>query len=269
MIRLFELLVVQAHCLQGVLIPGPGTAGHTHHGIPGHGHAQNGIHPLRTIQHHAEAAVDGLANAHAAAVVQRHQAHTPGAVTGVALDRHIGHDVGAVFDVGGLPEGGVGAAGVVMIPAQHDGAHLTVADHFVELQGNLHPAQGVLVQDAALGAHHQLVFLGVPDPDVVVPVLIAPVGIDAAHSGGVGFVQILGLPRQAAPAEGAVAVVEQLGTQNVLHIGGEHEALQIVLPVFANLLHTGVKDGLEEAVAIVKEVGAPVVELTNHLIVMG
>ena len=36
---------------------------------------------------------------------------------------------------------------------------ICVADHFIEFQGNLHAAQGVLIQDAALGAHHQLVLL--------------------------------------------------------------------------------------------------------------
>ena len=253
---------------QGILVPCPGPAGHAHHGVPGHGHPQDGIHPLGAVQHHAEAAVDGLAHAGAAAVVEGDEAHAPGGVAGVALHGHVRHDVGPVLDVAGLPEGGVGAAGVVVVPAQHHRTDLAPADHLVELQGDVHAAHGVLVQDAALGAHHQLVPLGVPDPDVVVVVLIAAVvGEDVLRRRSVGPVQVLRLPGQAAPAEGAVAEVEEAGPQDVLHIGGEDKAVQVVLPVFAHIGDAGVKDRLQEAVAVVEEVGPPVVELADHLIV--
>ena len=70
------------------------------------------------------------------------------------------------------------------------------------------------------------------DPDVVVVVLVpAVVGEDVLRRRRVGLVQVLALPGQAAPAEGAVAEVKEAGAQDVLHVGGEHEAVQVVLPV--------------------------------------
>ena len=201
--------------------------------------------------------------------MQGDKAHAPGGVARVALGSHLGHDVGAVLNVGGLTEGGVGSAGIVVVAPEHDGANLAVSHHLVKLQGDVHAAHGVLVQDAALGAHHQLVLLGVAAPDIVVIVLIAAVvGLDVLGRGGVGLVQVLGIPGQAAPAEGAVAEVEQAGTENVFHVGGEDKAVQVVLAVFADGLDPSVVYGLEEAVAIVEEVGALVVELADHLIVV-
>ena len=201
--------------------------------------------------------------------MQRDVAHAAGSVAGVALSGHLGHDVGAVLDVGGLTEGGVGSAGVVVVTAQDDRADLAVADHLVELQSDVHTAHGVLIQDTALGAHHQLVLLGVADPDIVVVVLIAAVvSQDVLSGGGVGLVQILGVPGQAAPTEGAVAEVEQAGTQDVFHVGGEDEAVHVVLAVLADGLHAGVVHSLQETVAVVEEVGAFLVQLADQVIVM-
>ena len=254
---------------QGVLIPGPGTAGNTHHGIPGHGHPQNGVHPFGAVEHHAEAAVDGPADAGAAAVVEGDVAHAASRVAGVALGGHFGHDVGAVLDVGGLAEGGVGAAGVVVVTAQDHGADLAVAHHLVELQRDVHTAHSVLIQDPALCADHQLVLLGVPDPDVVIVVLVAAVvGQNVVGCSLVGLVKILGVPAQAAPAEGTVAEVKQTGPQNVFHVGGEDKAVQVVLAVAADRGHARVVDGLQEGVAVVEEVGALLVELADHLVVV-
>ena len=199
--------------------------------------------------------------------MQGDEAHAPGGVAGIALGGHVRHDVGAVLDVGGLPEGGVRSAGVVVVPAQHHGADLAVSHHLVEFQGDVHASHGVLIQDAALGAHHHAVALGVPDPHIVVIVLIPPVVFqDIRRGGGVGLVQILRLSRQAAPPEGPVAEVEQARPQNVLHIGGEHESVQVVFAVAAHVPHSGVKHGLQEAVAVVEEIRPPVVEFADHLI---
>ena len=203
--------------------------------------------------------------------MQRDQAHAAGGVAGVALGRHVGHDVGAVLDVGGLTEGGVGSAGIVVVAAQHDRTDLAVADHLVELQSQVHAAHSVGVQDPALGAHDHLVLAGVTDPDVVVVVLIAAgVRLDVLGGSRVGLGQVLGLPGQAAPTEGTVAEVEQGGTEDVFHIGGEYEAVQVVFTVLADLLsgHAGVVNGLQEGVAVVEEVGALLMELADHLIVM-
>ena len=200
--------------------------------------------------------------------MQGDEAHAPGGVSGVALGGHVRHDIGAVLDVGGLPEGGVRSPGVVVVPAQHHGADLAVAHHLVELQRDVHAPHGVLIQDAALGAHHHAVALGVPHPHIVVIVLIPPVvGQDILRRRGVGLVQVLAAAGQAAPPEGPVAEVEQARPQNVLHIRGEHESVQVILPVAAHLRDPRVKHGLQEAVAIVEEIRPPVVEPADHLIV--
>ena len=262
-------LVVLGHGGHGVLIARPAAAGHADHGIPGHGHTQDGIDALGAVEHHAEAAVDGAADAGAAAVVQRDVAHAASRVAGVALSRHLGHDVGAVLDVAGLTEGRVGSAGIVMVTAKDDGADLAVADHFVELEREVHAAHGVLIEDAALGADDQLILLRVADPDVVVVVLIAAVvRLDILGGRHIGLVQVLGVAAQAAPTERAVAEVEEAGAEDILDVGREDEAVEVVLAVLADALHAGIVHGLEEAVAVVEEVGAALVELADHLIVM-
>ena len=228
-LSLVELVVLRSGA-QSVLVAGPGAAGHTHHNVPRHGHLQDVVHTLGAVQNHAEAAVDGLADAHAAAVVQGDQAHAAGSVAGVALGSHIRHDVGAVLDVGGLTEGGVGSAGIVVVAAQHDGADLAVADHLVELQSDVHAAHGVGVQYPALRAYYHLVLFRITQPYVVVVILIAAVVVlDVLGGSSVGLVQVLGLPGQAAPTEGAVAVVEQEGAKDIFHVGGEDKAVQVVL----------------------------------------
>ena len=262
-------LVVLGDSGHGVLVARPAAAGNADHGIPRHGHAQDGVDTLGAVENHTEAAVDGAADARTTAVVQGDVAHAAGSVTSVALGRHLGHDVGAVLDVGGLTEGRIGTAGVVMVTAKDDGADLTVADHLVELEREVHTAHGILIEDTALGADDQLVLLGVADPDIVVVVLIAAVvGLDVLGGSHVGLVQILGVAAQAAPTERAVAEVEQAGTKDIFDVGGEDEAVEVILAVLADALHTGVVNSLEEAVAVVEEVGAALVELADHLIVM-
>ncbi len=98
--------------------------------------------------------------------------------------------------------------------------------------------------------------------------IAAVVGADVFGGGHVGLVQVVGVSAQAAPAEGAVAVVEQARAKNILHVGREDEAVQVILAVLADALDAGVVHGLQEAVAVVEEVGAPVVELADHLIVV-
>ena len=156
-----------------------------------------------------------------------------------------------------------------MVTAKDDGADLAVADHFVELEREVHAAHGILIEDAALGADDQLVLLRVADPDVVVVVLIAAVvRLDVLGGCHIGLVQVLGVAAQAAPTERAIAEVKQAGTENVFDVGREDEAVEVVLAVLADALHAGIVHGLEEAVAVVEEVGAALVELADHLIVM-
>ena len=245
-------VVVLVNSGQSVLVGSPCAAGNADHGIPRHGHLQDGVDTLGAVQNHAEAAVDGLADAGAAAVVQSDHGHAASAVTSVALGSHFSHDVGAVLDVGGLTEGGVGTTGIVVVAAQHDGADLAVTDHFVELQSDVHTAHSILVQDTALSTNDQLVLLCVAAPDIVVIVLIAAVvSQNVLSSSSVGLVQILGVAAQAAPTEGAVAEVEQAGTQNVFDVGGEDEAVNVVFAVLADGLDAGVINCLQEGVAVV------------------
>ena len=61
----------------------------------------------------------------------------------------------------------------MVITSQHDRSDLAIADHLVESQGDVHTALSILVEDARLGAHDQVVSLGVTDPDVVIAILAA------------------------------------------------------------------------------------------------
>ena len=122
--------------------------------------------------------------------MQRHKAHAPGTVTGKALYGHIGHNITSVFDVGRFAERRVGAAHVMMVASQHNGAHLAASHHFVEAQSYLHAALGILIEDTCLRAHHQIVFLGIANPIVIIQVLPAPGGINALHRRTVGLHQV-------------------------------------------------------------------------------
>ncbi|KAF5078551.1 hypothetical protein DSECCO2_139590 [anaerobic digester metagenome] len=156
----------------------------------------------------------------------------------------------------------------MVVAAQHNRADLAVANHLVELQRDVHAAHSVRIQDAALSADHHLVLLGVPQPNVVVVILIAAVvGLNVIRGGSIGLVQIVGIAAQAAPAEGTVSIVKQEGPQNVLDIGGEYKAVQIVFAVFAHGGNARIKHGLQERVAVIEEVGALIVEFADHLVV--
>ena len=156
-----------------------------------------------------------------------------------------------------------------MVAAKDDRADLPVANHFVEFKRQIHAPHRILIENAALCPDDEPVLLRVAHPDVVVVVLIAPVvRADIFCGGHVGLVQILRLPAQAAPAERAVAVVKQARAEDILNVGREHKAVQIVFAVFADRLHAGIIDRLQEAVAVVEEIGTPVVEFADHLIVV-
>ena len=226
-----------------VFISGPGASGHAPHDIPGDGLFDDGIDPFAAVQHQTKSAVDGIADADAPAVMQCHQAHAPGRITGKALGGHIGHDIAAVFYVGSLSKGRIRAAGVVMIPAQHDGADIAVANHCVKFECDGHSSQSVLVKNSGLGSHHEFVAGGIFDPDIVVTVLKSPVRIDTFHGNPVGFQQIIFFAAQAYPAKRTVPVIKQQGTHQVLHIGLEYKAVQGVFAVFAYIADAGVVDG--------------------------
>lgn len=119
---------------------------------------------------------------------------------------HVGTHIGAVMDIGGFPEGRIGPARVMVVPAQHNGAHRFVSNHLVKLQGNGNPALGILVKNPGLAAHHQFVFLCVPDPDIVITVFGTSLGINTVHGRLVRFVQILWFSAQTHPSERPIAI---------------------------------------------------------------
>ena len=195
--------------------------------------------------------------------------HAARGVARIALRGHFGHDIRAVLNIGRLAERRVRAAGIVMVAAKDDRADLPVANHFVEFERQIHAPHRILIENAALCTDDEPVLLRVAHPDVVVVVLIAPVvRADIFRGGHVGLVQILRLPAQAAPAERAVAIVKQARAEDILDVGREHKAIQIVFAIFTDRFHAGIVDRLQEAVAVIEEIGAPVVEFADHLIVV-
>jgi hypothetical protein len=162
----------------------------------------------------------------------------------------------AVVDVGGFAEGRIRAAHVVMVAAEDNRTDVSVTHHLVELQGDAHAAFFVRVQNACLGADHQLVLFRRGYPVMVVAVHGTPRGIDACHGGLIGFAQILVLAAQAHPAEGTETVVETHGAHDVLHIRRPDEALGGVAAVFRNRGFTRIENRGHEAVAVIPEMGA-------------
>ena len=82
------------HCrFHAVGIARPAPPCNAAHNVPAHGGAYYAIHPFAAVQHQPEAAVYGLAYAHASAVMQRAKAHAARGVARKALHRHIRHNV--------------------------------------------------------------------------------------------------------------------------------------------------------------------------------
>src|SRR5665647_660730 len=118
-----------------------------------------------------------------------------------------------------------------MVASHHNGSHFAVADHLIEAQGNIGAAPGVLIEDAGLSADHQFVLFGIADPDPVVFILEAAVGIDDLHGGSIGFIQIFRLAAETNPTERTIAVVKKHGSKDIFHIGGPDKAVQCVFAI--------------------------------------
>ena len=170
-----------------MLVPRPVSAGHADHGIPRNRLADNLIRELAAVENQAEAAVDRLADAHAAAVVKRNQAHAARRVAGEAVGCHVSRELRAVVDIGGLAVGRIRAAGVVVVSSQHDRSDFALTHHVVELEGDVSSAERILIEDAALGAHNQFVLVRVANPNPVVSVLEAAVRVYDFHGRVVGL----------------------------------------------------------------------------------
>ena len=214
---------------------------------------------LGAVNDHAEAAVDHLAPAHAAAVVDAHPRGAAEAVPDDVLHGHIGTETGAVINVGGFAEGGVCSGNVVMVAAQHDGGrYFAFADGFVEGEGNPGAAFAVCVEDAGLGTHHQVVAAGFLNPVDVVAHLAGNLFRRAGgnlreyfHGQLVRLLQVFRLFAHAHPAERAKTVVKVERPHDVLHIGRVAEGA-----VGLEDIGPGAGTFQEEGVAVVKEVHA-------------
>ena len=64
---------------------------------------------IGAVNHHSEAAIDDLAPADPAAIVDRYPRCTTETVPYDVLDGHVGSKLGAVVNVRSLPERGIGA----------------------------------------------------------------------------------------------------------------------------------------------------------------
>ena len=90
------------------------------------------------------------------------------------MNSHVGTELRAVVYVAGLAEGGVGAAHVMMVSAQHHrGTQLTTTDGIVEGQCYACSALGIGIQYAGLGTYYQLVLACLAYPVQVVGQLTA------------------------------------------------------------------------------------------------
>ena len=124
---------------------------------------------LGAIDNHPKAAVDDLAPANSAAVVDGYPGGAAEAVADDILDGHIGTEAAAVVDVGGFAEGGVRAGDVVVVAAKDDGSrYFAFTDGLVESQSYLGAAFAIGIEDAGLGADDEVVPAGFLYPvDVV------------------------------------------------------------------------------------------------------
>ncbi|MPN43946.1 hypothetical protein SDC9_191507 [bioreactor metagenome] len=98
----------------------------------------------------------------------------------------------------------------------------------------------------------------IADPDPVVAILSALIGVDTFHRCPVGLHQVLMLPTQAYPAEGSVAIVEQLRPHDIFHVGRPDKTLFLVDPVSRDFLHAGIVNCFHKGVSIIEKVSSPV-----------
>src|SRR5262249_51242699 len=126
-------------------------------------------------------------------------------------------------------------------------------------------AGGVLIKDAGLCADDEVVLPGVADPRPVVTILKTAVGINALHRCLVRRVQVVILARQADPAKGAVAEVEEQGDLDAPTVRWPEKTAAVVVAVLAELRDAGIEDGFHEAVAVIEEIDTAFGQTANRL----
>lgn len=245
-------------CVLGTGVASPGSASQAVAHVPSE-HVLGPSRGLgRAIQDQAEAAVDDLAPADTATVVDRDPGGSAHGVADDVVDRHVRAEHGAVTDVGRLPVGRVRTAHVVVVATDHHRtAQQTIFHCLVEGQGDRDASLSVRVQDAGLAAHVHLVTTSFLDPLQVVQVLLLDLGTgfvsqasDDTVRDAVRDLEIIGVSRAAHPAEGTEAVVEAHGTHDVFHIAGPEEGGSF----FVHDHGPGLLGFEQEGVAVVPEV---------------
>ena len=144
----------------------------------------------------------------------------------------------------------------MVITAKHNRSDFTISYHLVELQSDVASAESILIKDTALGSDNQLILLSVADPYPVISILESSVRVDDVHSCVVGLHQILVLVGQAAPAERAIAIVEQHRSHDILNVGRINESFGGIVAVLCDVLVACIEDSLHEGVAVIEEVGS-------------
>ena len=150
----------------------------------------------------------------------------------------------------------------MVVTSQHNGAYLATAHHLIETQRNFHTPLGILIEDACLRTYHQIVFLGIAYPVIIIQILSAAGRVDTLHGGTVCLYQIFMPATEANPAERPVAVIKKFRSHNVFHVAGEDEAV-FVTAVARYIGNTGIEDGFHKGIAIIEEVRTPAHEFLD------
>ena len=142
-----------------------------------------------------------------------------------------------------------------MVASQHNGADLSLTHHFIEAQSYIHTSHGILIKNTSLRAYHQVVFLRITNPIVVIQILPATCRVDTFHRRTVGLHQVFMFSTEAYPAERTITIIKQFRSHYVFHIAGKDEAV-LIISVPSNFAHAGIVDGFHEGVPIIEEVRA-------------
>ena len=143
-----------------------------------------------------------------------------------------------------------------MVASQHDRTHFAITYHFIELQCDVHTSDGILVKDTGLCANHEVILLGIANPNPVVHILSASFFRDASHRCLVGLHQVFVLATEAYPTERTITIIEQFRSHDVFHIRWPNESILFIHTISGDFFYTGIINGFHKGIAIIEEIGA-------------